>query len=387
MSLLGDWGYAEPTASEVAGIVARRLAGRLPIRAPRRRDPVQVATISADPLIAISGITPWARLGLASRIGHRLGRRPAWFLLSPTWSMQTEGHAIIHRRHAVLHRLTHRRHRLVLLANTKGEEDLLRKHGEAAFAVNKSCAVSETVFRPLEGVPVEFDAIYNAQLAAFKRHELALQVENCAFVCYWTDYGGLKEEDAKRLIRRHSQSGSRQVFLNTFGADGLPARMPPEDVNRQLNRAAVGLALSEIEGVMLANTEYLLAGLPVVTTPALGGRMHYHDPEYCLTVPPDPRAVAEAVAVLKARRIPRAYIRNKTLARIERDRRRFVEAINAVLEAAGADARMVEGDFFGRAEPYPWIRVGEAVRRAVRAEPDIRLGGRSPAARGAGDAP
>ena len=38
---------------------------------------------------------------------------------------------------------------------------------------------------------------------------------------------------------------------------------------------------------MLASIEYLLAGLPVVSTPSLGGRDHYFDDEYCLIAPPD----------------------------------------------------------------------------------------------------
>lgn len=386
MGLLKQLGYRRPTARELAGVVARLSAGRLPIDKQKPDDSLMAVAISGDPPVTFSGITPWARFGLASRVGQKLGRRPAWFLLSPTWSVETERLAILHRRYAVLHRLAHPNHRLVLWANTEGEAALHRTHREAAFHMNKACAVSETVFRPLEGVPVEFDAIYNAQLTAFKRHELSGQIERCAFVCYWVPYLDHTEEEARGILRQHAQAAPGHVFVNEFDAEGLPVRLSPEEVNRQLARAAVGLALSEIEGVMLANTEYLLAGLPVVTTPSLGGRSHYHDPEYCLRVAPEPRAVAEAVAALKARRIPREYIRRKTLERIERDRSRFVDAINAVLEEAGADARMAAGDFFNRPVPYPWMPAREAVRRAVRGEPDIGLSGRSTAAGGAGAA-
>jgi len=64
---------------------------------------------------------------------------------------------------------------------------------------------------------------------------------------------------------------------------------------------------------MFASTEYLLAGLPIVTTASAGGRDVYHDAEYCWTVPADPAAVADAVDHLKARNIPRRYIRERTL--------------------------------------------------------------------------
>jgi glycosyltransferase involved in cell wall biosynthesis len=250
------------------------------------------------------------------------------------------------------------------MGNTKAEVDLLRQYGEAAFFHNKTSVVSEETFRPVDGLTVEFDAIYNAQLTAWKRHELALGIERCAFVFYRADVGSSTDDSEAAIIARHARLAPGHVFINQIDASNLPFRLRPADVNKHLNRAAVGLCLSAVEGPMFASTEYLLAGLPVVTTPSRGGRDHYFDDEYCLTVPPDPRSIAEAVSVLKGRRIPRSYIRARTLERIEKDRRRFVDLINAIFAEAESWKRI--------AMPWPfrqplmeWLPPEVAIVRAL----------------------
>jgi glycosyltransferase involved in cell wall biosynthesis len=49
-------------------------------------------------------------------------------------------------------------------------------------------------------------------------------------------------------------------------------------VNQGLARAVVGLCLSTVEGSNYASMEYMLAGLPIVSTPSIGGREVYFDP-------------------------------------------------------------------------------------------------------------
>ena len=80
-------------------------------------------------------------------------------------------------------------------------------------------------------------------------------------------------------------------------------------MNRVYNQAAVGLCLSAVEGAMYSSMEYLMAGLPIVSTPSLGGRDVYFDPDYCLIVEPEPAAIRRAVERLRDRAIPREEIR------------------------------------------------------------------------------
>jgi hypothetical protein len=117
---------------------------------------------------------------------------------------------------------------------------------------------------------------------------------------------------------------------------------------------------------MFASTEYLLAGLPIVSTPSKGGRYVYYDDEYCWIVPPDPRSVAEAVGALKAKKIPGSYIHKRILERLEQDRARFLELVNAILEESGSDKRLAMPWPFRKPVTMEWQPSATAVNRAAR---------------------
>ncbi len=110
-------------------------------------------------------------------------------------------------------------------------------------------------------------------------------------------------------------------FLNPFSDPG--ALLQPEEVNQAINRAHVGLCLSPVEGAMFASTEYLLAGLPVVTTESKGGREILFDDLYCSTVADDPSAVADAVCQWKMRAVSPELIRAKTMDKLKTHRARL----------------------------------------------------------------
>ena len=90
---------------------------------------------------------------------------------------------------------------------------------------------------------------------------------------------------------------------------------------------------------MRASIEYLLCGLPVVTTHNRGGRDRYLRSEYAIFVEPDPGAVADAVSQLAVRRIPRDAIRADVLRNIAIDRQRFLREVNSILSKNWPDVR------------------------------------------------
>jgi hypothetical protein len=89
--------------------------------------------------------------------------------------------------------------------------------------------------------------------------------------------------------------------------------------------------------------EYMLAGLPVVSTPSIGGRDVYFDHEICTICDPDPASVWEAVRNMKVRNIPREFVRARALAKIEPERRRFLSLIDDLSERLGGKRRYRDG--------------------------------------------
>jgi glycosyltransferase involved in cell wall biosynthesis len=123
---------------------------------------------------------------------------------------------------------------------------------------------------------------------------------------------------------------------------------------------------------MRVAVEYQLAGLPIVATPCRGGRDHYLDSETWALVPPDPGAVRAAVDAQLRRRLPRGWVRNRVLQRMQADRERFVDFVGAIIaEEGGAGTfqptfeRLLRQDLFER-----WLSM-----RDFAAETWVALGG------------
>jgi len=96
----------------------------------------------------------------------------------------------------------------------------------------------------------------------------------------------------------------------------------------------------------------LAAGLPVVTTPSVGGRDVWFDEYNCILVEPDPRAVKEAVEFLKSHPRDPEVIRGNFLKKAHVFRERFKnELIAPILEEHGIEP--VVGDFL-RDNPFFW---------------------------------
>ena len=181
--------------------------------------------------------------------------------------------------------------------------------------------VDEAMYQPIPGRARRFDAIYNAQLAPMKRHELARHVPSCAYVTKMFDSWSprLKRIQLNRFVRSLPKN---HIILNERSTDGL-VPIDHVGVNEAMASAHVGLCLSKLEGAMYASIQYLLAGLPVVSTTSQGGRDDFFHSDTTLIVDDDPRAVQEGVAAMKARDIPPDYVRATTLRLMTVARERF----------------------------------------------------------------
>jgi glycosyltransferase involved in cell wall biosynthesis len=297
-----------------------------------------VGLISQDPPIFMTGIAFDELIGIAGAFGRRFGDIPAGFLIYPTWSIEEAGRVAAIGQAAREHRRRYPSHRLIVMANTQREADLLAAEGLPSVFLNKNFTVPEKIFRPLPDSEPEFDAIYNARFVPEKRHELAALIGKLAYLSYIPEVDGEGREQVA-LMNSLLRDNPSHTLLNPV-VDGRPLRLDPRETNRQINRARIGLCLSEIEGSNYASMEYMLAGLGVVTTPSLGGRDVHFDPTFCIVCDPSPEAVRDAVRELKARNVPREHIRRATLARIEADRRRFLDLVDDLRAHLGGQRRI-----------------------------------------------
>ena len=317
--------------------------------APSQRQPTScnygpIAVISADPPIILTGIAYDEWIGIAGAYGQRFGNTSTGFLIYPTLTIEEPDKIAAIGRAARAHMRRYPNHRLIYMGNTQREADMLTGEGLTALFLNKNFTVSETIFRPLPDAGRSFDAIYNARFVPEKRHELARLIERVAYIGY-LDQTKPEWESQKEAMEQLLRLNPGHELLNPV-RDGRLVRLSPAETNASLNRAWAGLCLSEVEGRNNASMEYMLAGLGLVSTPSVGGRDVYFDPEFRIVCEPDAASVRRAVADIKARNIPREHIRNQTLKRIIAERRRFLALVDDLRrQLGGAPAGVVGWPF------------------------------------------
>lgn len=323
---------------------------------------VLIHTFNDHPLVLympVGGRRPFCSV---ATIGRRLAPHPVTFLLKPSWTLERP--AVVDRLGLDLAWYAARfpGHEIIFLCNTEQERRLIAAVGGTAIFSNHNLMTSEDVFRPLPDVPVEFDAVYNGRISDIKRHHLGFQVERLLHVT--GTIGELPPVASRAFIRRLQRQSPLHRIANPI-VDGLPARLSPEDVNRAYNRASVGLCLSAAEGAMNSSMEYLMAGLPIVSTPSLGGRDVYFDPDHCIIAEPEPAAIRRAVETLRDRAIPRAEVRGRVLEKVRPQRAQLMDYLSALLRRKGGSAPPFE--------TWPFDGAGALMQRATAREHVRRL--------------
>lgn len=258
-----------------------------------------------------------------------------------------------------------RRHRMHYLACTERQLEQLSASGISTVLCSNTALVDEARYYPIPGAVKHHDAIYDARLSPFKRHHLAEEVQGLALLTAPSN----DPEDApyaadirRRLAHAHWCNPPFDAEYRSFG---------PEEVNREINGARVGLCLSATEGGMYASMQYLMAGLPVVSTPSVGGRDLFYHPDYALIVESTPTAVADGVRRMAKCAISPLEIRERTLEKVRQHRANLIALVDRICSEEGKPRQF--------AEDWPKVFVdklaeyhqpfGPTVRRILRANP------------------
>jgi len=211
--------------------------------------------------------------------------------------------------------------RAIWLGNTPAEVAAARRYGRRSVFVNHNCFLSEERF-PLvtAGRSPRYDAVLNANAGEWKRHGLTRDIPSLAYITYSRDKEG-------KLV--WPVPSFRPAFMNDRYLD--------EGERREVYaQACCGLALSACEGANYATGEFLLGGLPMVSTQSTGGRDVWYTELNCIICEATPESVARAVQTWRSRheagKVPHERIRAEYLARMLEHRERFVEALQDLFD-------------------------------------------------------
>ncbi len=245
-----------------------------------------------------------------------------------------------------------KRFEMVCLCNTLKEKELLEGKGFRAVFCNQNAFLDEDRY-PIMQKNKLYDAIYIARFTPCKRHPLAKKIPTLKLIGDYLPNEKEYFENSRKIL-------SHASWTEKVSAQFIPAA---------LAEAHVGLCLSDVEGAMYVSAEYLLCGIPVVSTPSLGGRDVFFDFRWVSIVDPDPDAIATAVESLKRRSIDPMLIRQATIAKFHEHRMRFVELVQEIYNERGIShdfLREWQGTFihkFGIRTRAPFFHGGRFLRK------------------------
>ncbi len=313
---------------------AREAARSGPDAAPRR-EAGHFSLLQAFPVVLYT-LDAWEVFDPASAlwsIVEALAGRPLHLLVGATWTLEQPNN----RDHHVsgIRKVTESMDGVTITTCcTKAEMAALQAEGLTPLHCSNNALVREDLFVPLTGRDPTFDAIYDAKWADYKRHHLAGGIRSLALLA---GPSGNPLQDATVAHGLHALAAVRHATWIRRPWTDKSEWLSLEEVNAAYNRARVGLCLSSVEGPMYASIQYLLAGLPVVTTRNLGGRDEFLDPAYTRWVDDGPDAVADAVAELIELDLDPWMIREATLSKVAAHRSRMQEWMCDLIESEGGD--------------------------------------------------
>ena len=149
---------------------------------------------------------------------------------------------------------------IVVLANSV--EDLISSRNagmDRSFLCNHNCWLDPSLFT-IQNKEKIYDLVINTRPEPWKRPELAAAVDRLAVI----------KGNNYRKDQFFDLASLNPAYINA-------ERISAEDVVSILNQSSCGGIFSKVEGACYSSSEYLLCGLPVVSTPSRGGRDIWYD--------------------------------------------------------------------------------------------------------------
>jgi len=254
-----------------------------------------------------------------------------WFLIQLPWYYGEE----LFRKSAdfIQDRFGIDRRRLVILANASEETEAAKNQGMIfSRLIPHNCWLDFNLIKPDASVRKDFDLVINCRPENWKRPYLAGDVSNLAII----KGANHRPEDYFDLAKLNPR------YINQD-------RLSLEGVVGILNRTRCGGIFSEVEGGCYSSSEYLMAGLPVVSTPSKGGRDEWYTDYNSIIVDPDPQSVREAVAELCGK-LSEGSLKPETIASHHREmsigfRADFVQLLNELLEGRADGQQIFESQY------------------------------------------
>lgn len=201
------------------------------------------------------------------------------------------------------------------LFNSEEEKNNLTNRGFIGDIINQNCWIDEKKYNINQNVTKKYDAILVARQAAFKRHYLACKVQNLAMISNgYNDLNDIQYEMPKAKYKSNQE-------------------LTHHEVCEKINESYCGLALSAEEGACYSSSEYLLSGVPVVSTKSKGGRDLWYDNYNSIICESDTAEdVLDAVNYFKNNQRDPHRIRDAHIDKAKKQKQKFIDQLSIVFK-------------------------------------------------------
>ena len=197
------------------------------------------------------------------------------------------------------------------LCNSNQELNYLVKFGFNGDVINQNTWLDENLYL-IQSTQKIYNALYIARQTKFKRHYLANKIPNLALIA-----GGIRHGNTEQIVLP-SHVYNNSIQLNTT------------QVIQKINQSHCGLCLSKEEGASFCSSEYLLCGIPVVSTVSEGGRDVWYDSYNSVICEDTEESVAEAVNFFMNNKREPEVIRDTHIALAKQQRTKFIEVLQQI---------------------------------------------------------
>ena len=204
------------------------------------------------------------------------------------------------------------------MCNSKQELELMKKVNLKGDLINHNAWLDENLYS-IQSVEKLYNAIYIARQAKFKRHHLANKVANLALIAGGTRHGNKDEI----ILPPHIYNNEHSLKL--------------DQVIEKINQSQVGLCLSKEEGASFCSSEYLLCGIPVVSTISEGGRDFWYDDYNSIICNDTTEAVTAAVDYFLRNKRDAEIIRSNHITLAKQQRAKFIRVLQQVFFKNGVN--------------------------------------------------
>jgi hypothetical protein len=209
---------------------------------------------------------------------------------------------------------------IVILANSREEEkNFKKKQIPNVLFCNHNAFINENKFDIINKNTIrQYDMVIDSAFHEYKNVKMARGIKNILHIGYF------------------KKDKINETYIPDFGIlpnfiDKMYKRLTKEEINNYYNQSLVGGIFSECEGACFASSQYLLAGLPVISINSVGGRDIWYNEDNSIICENTEDSICEALELAKQKlhtgEFNRVKIRNIHLKQMDEHRNTIINYI------------------------------------------------------------